>query len=107
MSDYVPGCFVNFNVFNNFFVILTFCCAFRDFCGDKNSILELNKSNWQWLKTIEFLSGGKSSAVTVINVATLESNSPIYAWWMALLFAMRLHVKGRFPVIIYKSRKGL
>ena len=50
---------------------------------------------------------GKSSAVTVINVATLESNSPIYAWWMALLFAMRLHVKGRFPVIIYKSRKGL
>ena len=45
MSDYAPGCFVNFNVFNDFFVILTFFCAFRAVCGDKNSILELNKSN--------------------------------------------------------------
>ena len=45
MSDYVPGCFVNFNVFNNIFVILTFCYAFRAICGDKNSILELNESN--------------------------------------------------------------
>ena len=44
MSDYARGCFVNFKSFNNFFVILTFCCAFQAVCGDKNSILELNES---------------------------------------------------------------
>ena len=60
MSDYAPGCFANFKSFNNFFVILTFCFAFRAVCGDKNSILGMNESKWQWLKTIEFLSGGKS-----------------------------------------------
>ena len=37
------------NVFSNFFVIPTFCCAFRTVCGDKNYILKLNESNWQWL----------------------------------------------------------
>ena len=45
MPDNAPGCFVNFNAFNNFFVKFTFCCAFRAICGDKNSILELNESN--------------------------------------------------------------
>ena len=79
MSDYAPGCFVNFKSFNNFYVILTFCCAFPAVCGNKNSILELNESKGQWLKTIEFLSGGKSSVDTETNVATPESNSPVYA----------------------------
>ena len=78
MSDYAPSCFVTFKSFNNFFVILTFCCAFRAVCGDKNSILELNESKLQWLKTTEFLSSGKSSVDTEINVATPESNSPVY-----------------------------
>ena len=43
MPDNVPGCFVNFKAFNNFFV--KFTCAFRAIRGDKNSILELNESN--------------------------------------------------------------
>ena len=41
----MSGCLENFSVFNNFFVIPTFCCAFRAVCGDKNSILKLNESN--------------------------------------------------------------
>ena len=43
------------------------------------TLLELNESISQWLKTIEFLSGGKSSVDTGIKVATPESNSPVYA----------------------------
>ena len=97
MSDYAPGCFVNFNVLNNFFVILTFCRTFQAVCGDKNYILELNESNWQWLKTIEFLSGGKGSADTMINVATPESSLPIYARWMALSLCNAFACQGPLP----------
>ena len=63
----------------------------------KNSILELNESKWQWLKTIEFLPSGKSSVDTVINVATPESNSPVYAWWMALSLCHAFACQGSLP----------
>ena len=55
----------------------------------------------------EFLSGEKSSTDTVINVATSNS-SPLFTpgGWL-YLFVIHLHVKGRFPVIINKSRLGM
>ena len=45
MSDYSPGFFVNFNVFNNFFVIPTFFVLSEPSVGIKTVFLELNESN--------------------------------------------------------------